>query len=96
MPAPTPPRQRSVCAAYGDPRALITASDIDIVSVCVRVQYHRALVLAALAAHVNPAARRAAELIAAGAIGRPLTARIFSSTAGFAPRLPATHLSQHD
>ena len=49
-----------------------------------------------LQAHMNPAARRAAELIAAGAIGRPLTARIVSSTAGFAPRLPATHLSQHD
>src|SRR4029079_16431248 len=44
-----------------------------------------------LQAHMNPAARRAAELIVAGAIGRPLTARIFSSTAGFAPRLPATH-----
>ena len=115
-----------VRAAYDDPLALITASDIDIVSVCVRVPYHRDLVLAALAAdkhvycewplgrdrgeaaemaaaagtravhaaiglqaHMNSAARRAAELIAAGAIGRPLTARIFSSTAGFAPRLPA-------
>ena len=30
-----------VRAAYDDPRALITASDIDIVSVCVRVPYHR-------------------------------------------------------
>jgi predicted dehydrogenase len=117
-----------VRAAYDDPRALITASDIDIVSVCVRVPYHRDVVLAALAAdkhvycewplgrdrgeatemavaararpvhvaiglqaHMNPAARRAAELIAAGAIGRPLTARIFSSTTGFAARLPATH-----
>jgi predicted dehydrogenase len=117
-----------VRAAYDDPLALIAASDIDIVSVCVRVPYHRDLVLAALAAHkhvycewplgrdrgeaaemaaaagtravhvaiglqahMNPAARRAAELIATGAIGRPLTARIFSSTAGFAPRLPATH-----
>jgi predicted dehydrogenase len=116
-----------VDAAYDDPLALITASDIDIVSVCVRVPYHRDLVLAALGAqkhvycewplgrdrgeaaemaaaararevhvaiglqaHMNPAARRAAELIAAGAIGRPLTARIFSSTAGFAPHLPAT------
>ena len=115
-----------VGAAYDDPLALITASDIDLVSVCVRVPYHRDLVLAALAAekhiycewplgrdraeaaemaatarsravhvaiglqaHMNPAARRAAELIAAGAIGRPLTARIYSSTAGFAPRLPA-------
>ena len=117
-----------VRAAYDDPRALITASDIDLVSVCVKVPYHRDLVLAALAAekhvycewplgrdcgeaaemaaaagiravhvaislqaHMNPAARRAAELIAAGAIGRPLTARIFSSTAGFAPRLPAAY-----
>jgi predicted dehydrogenase len=117
-----------VRAAYDDPLAMITASDIDVVSVCVRVPYHRDLVLAALAAqkhvycewplgrdraeaaemaaaagaravhvaiglqaHMNPAARRAAELIAAGAIGRPLTARIYSSTAGFAPRLPATH-----
>src|SRR4051794_1199293 len=117
-----------VRAAYDDPRALITAPDIDIVSVCVRVPYHRDLVLAALAAdkhvycewplgrdageaaemattartrpvhvaiglqaHMNPAARRAADLIAAGAIGRPLTARIFSSTAGFAPHLSATH-----
>src|ERR1700757_4480493 len=117
-----------VGAAYNDPLAMISASDIDLVSVCVRVPYHRDLVLAALAAekhvycewplgrdhaqaaemaaaawgravrvaiglqaHVNPAACRAAELIAAGAIGRPLTARIYSSTAGFAPRLPATH-----
>jgi predicted dehydrogenase len=117
-----------VRAAYDDPRALIAASDIDVVSVCVRVPYHRDLVLAALAAgkhvycewplgrdrgeavemaaavqaravhvaiglqaHMNPAARRAAELIADGAVGRPLTARIFSSTAGFAPHVAATH-----
>src|SRR4051812_28816758 len=117
-----------VRAAYDDPRAMVTALDIDIVSVCVRVPYHRDLVLAALAAdkhvycewplgrdldeaaemaaaagtrsvhvaiglqaHMNPAARRAAELIAARAIGRPLTARIYSSTAGFAPRLPAAY-----
>jgi predicted dehydrogenase len=39
-----------VGAAYDDPLALITASDIDLVSVCVRVPYHRDLVLAALAA----------------------------------------------
>ncbi|MFE2994715.1 Gfo/Idh/MocA family protein [Nocardia sp. NPDC059246] len=117
-----------VRAAYDDPFALIAASDIDIVSVCVKVPYHRDLVLAALAAdkhvycewplgrdrteaaelaaaarahashvaiglqaHMSPAARRAAELIAAGAIGRPLTARILSSTAGFGPRLPAVY-----
>jgi predicted dehydrogenase len=117
-----------VRAAYDDPRAMVTAPDIDIVSVCGDLPYHCDLVLAALAAdkhvycewplgrdegeaaemaaaagmrpvhaaiglqaHMNPAARRAADLIAAGAIGRPLTARIFSSTAGFAPHLPATH-----
>jgi predicted dehydrogenase len=117
-----------VRAAYDDPHAMIAASDIDVVSVCVRVPQHRDLVLAALAAdkhvycewplgrdrgeaaemaaaagarpvhaaiglqaHMNPAARRAAELIAAGEIGRPLTARIYSSTVGFAPRLPSTH-----
>ena len=115
-----------VRAAYDDPLALITASDVDIVSVVVRVPYHRDLVLAALAAdkhvycewplgrdvaeaaemaaaarahevhvaigleaHMNSAARHAAELIAAGAIGRPLTARIFSSTVGFGPQLTA-------
>jgi predicted dehydrogenase len=116
-----------VDAAYDDPLALITASEIDIVSVCVRVPYHRDLVLAGLAAgkhvycewplgrdraeavemaaarvgavhvaiglqaHMNPAVRRAAALIAAGAIGRPLTARIFSSTTGFGPHLPAAY-----
>jgi len=39
-----------VGAAYDDPLALISASDIDLVSVCVRVPYHRDLVLASLAA----------------------------------------------
>jgi predicted dehydrogenase len=44
-----------------------------------------------LQTQMNPAAGRAAELINADAIGRPLTARIFFSTAGFAPHLTATH-----
>ncbi len=39
-----------VRAAYDDPLAMITASGLDLVSVCVRVPYHRDLVLAALAA----------------------------------------------
>ena len=39
-----------VGAAYDDPLEMISASDIDLVSVCVRVPYHRDLVLAALAA----------------------------------------------
>jgi predicted dehydrogenase len=38
-----------------------------------------------LQARLNPSARRAAELIAAGAIGRPLNARIVSTTVGGGP-----------
>lgn len=44
-----------------------------------------------LQARRNPAARRAAELIAAGAIGRPLNARVVSTSAGFGPELPAAY-----
>ena len=62
--------------------ALITASDIDIVSVCVRVPYHRDLVLAALAAdkHVYcewPLGRdrgQAAEMADRFAVWRQVTA----------------------
>ena len=39
-----------------------------------------------LQARGNPAARRAREFIAAGAIGRPLSVRVYSSTFGFGPR----------
>ncbi len=38
-----------------------------------------------LQARANPAVRQARELLAAGAIGRTLTARIISTTAGFGP-----------
>ena len=38
-----------------------------------------------LQARANPAVRRAQELLAAAAIGRPLTARMISTTAGFGP-----------
>ncbi|MCQ8239290.1 Gfo/Idh/MocA family protein [Rhizosaccharibacter radicis] len=38
-----------------------------------------------LQARANPAARKAAELLASGAIGRVLAARILSTTAGFGP-----------
>lgn len=41
-----------------------------------------------LQARRNPAARRAAELVAAGAIGRPLTARVVATSAGFGPAFP--------
>ena len=44
-----------------------------------------------LQARRNPAVRRAAELIAEGAIGRPLAARIVSTSAGFGPAFPAAY-----
>jgi predicted dehydrogenase len=37
----------------------------------------------------NPAVRRAAELVSSGRIGRPLNARIVSSTVAFGPEMPA-------
>ena len=40
----------------------------------------------------NPAVDRAKHLIASGAIGRPLSASIYSSTAGFGPVVPAPYL----
>ena len=42
-----------------------------------------------LQTRMNPAARRARDLIAAGAIGRPLTARVYSPTIGFGAKTPA-------
>ena len=39
----------------------------------------------------NPAVRRAAEMIAAGAIGRVLTAGIISTTSGFGPAFPSAY-----
>lgn len=39
----------------------------------------------------NPAVRRAAQLLISGAIGRPLNARVVSSTAGFGPELLARY-----
>ena len=39
-----------------------------------------------LQARGNPAVRRARALVAAGAIGRPLSVRVYSSTFGFGPR----------
>ena len=39
----------------------------------------------------NPAARRAAELVSSGRIGRPLTATIVSPTLGFGPEMPVAH-----
>ena len=115
--------------AYGNATDLLNDPDVDLVSVCVRVPDHRALVLGAIAAgkhvycewplgrtlaeaqemaaaanaagvHVaiglqarrNPAALRAREAIVSGAIGRPLTVRIYSSTAGFGPKMPQEYV----
>lgn len=39
----------------------------------------------------NPAVRRAAQLLSTGKIGRPLNARLVSTTVGFGPQIPSTH-----
>ena len=44
-----------------------------------------------LQGRLNSAVRRAAQLISSGKIGRPLNARIVSTTVGFGPELPASH-----
>src|SRR5580700_8485503 len=44
-----------------------------------------------LQGRLNPAGRRAAQLVSSGKIGRPLNARIISATVGFGPEMPSTH-----
>jgi predicted dehydrogenase len=44
-----------------------------------------------LQGRLNPAVRRAAQLLSSGKIGRPLTARIVSTTWGFGPKLPSAY-----
>jgi len=44
-----------------------------------------------LQGRLNPAVRRAAQLLSSGRIGRPLNARILSSTTGFGPEMPSAH-----
>jgi predicted dehydrogenase len=44
-----------------------------------------------LQGRLNPAVRRAAQLVYSGRIGRPLNARIVSTTIGFGPEMPSTH-----
>ena len=46
-------------------------------------------VLIGLQTRLNPAMLRARELVASGAIGRPLAARVFSSTVAFGPEVEA-------
>jgi predicted dehydrogenase len=44
-----------------------------------------------LQGRLNPAVRRAAELLSSGEIGRPLNARIVSATIGFGPEMPSMY-----
>jgi len=44
-----------------------------------------------LQGRLNPAVRRAAQLLSSGAIGRPLSARVVSTTFGYGPESPSTH-----
>jgi predicted dehydrogenase len=44
-----------------------------------------------LQGRLNPGVRRAAELVSSGKIGRPINARIVSSTFGFGPELPSAY-----
>jgi predicted dehydrogenase len=44
-----------------------------------------------LQGRLNPAVRRAAQLVSSGKIGRPLNARIVSSTTGFGPEMPSVY-----
>ena len=44
-----------------------------------------------LQGRLNPAVRRAAQLLSSGQIGRPLNARIVSTTTGFGPEMPSTY-----
>ena len=44
-----------------------------------------------LQGRLNPAVRRAAELLSSGKLGRPLNARIVSATTGFGPEIHSSH-----
>jgi predicted dehydrogenase len=44
-----------------------------------------------LQGRLNPAVRRAAQLVSSGQIGRPLNARIVSASTGFGPEMPSTY-----
>jgi predicted dehydrogenase len=44
-----------------------------------------------LQGRLNPAVRRAAQLISSGKIGRPFNARICRASVGFGPELPSSH-----
>ena len=117
-----------VAECYASATELAQSANVEMVSVCVKVPFHRDIVLAALDAgkHVmcewplarsveeaeelvqraekapvhagvnlqsrlSPAARRAREIIQSGAIGRPLSANVLSTTTGFGPQTPKAY-----
>ena len=118
---------------FTDAVELCRSDAVDLVSVCVKVPEHAAVVRAALAAgkHVycewplgrsveeaeslateaegagvhhaiglqgsaSPAVRRAREVIRTGSLGRLLSARVVSTTAGYASKLPSTYAYLND
>ncbi len=113
---------------YGSADELAQSDDVEVVSVCVKVPYHRDIVMAALNANkhvlcewplarnveeaeelarraaqagvhvgvnlqarMSPAAKRARELVQSGAIGRPQSANIVSTTTGFGGQAPGAY-----
>jgi predicted dehydrogenase len=64
-----------------------TVSETEEMASAVR-SHHTAI---GLQGRLNPAVRRAAQLLSSGKIGRPLNARIVSTNVGFGPELPSTH-----
>ena len=65
----------------------------EIAAAAARAGVHAAI---GLQGRASPAARRARELVAAGRIGRPLSARIFSTSGGFGPEQAATYAYLED
>lgn len=118
---------------FADAAALCASGTVDLVSVCVKVPEHAAVVRAALAAgkhlycewplgrsseeadalaaeaaragvhhaiglqaSASPAVRRAEALIREGRLGRLRSARIVSTTSGYAPQLPSAYAYLND
>jgi predicted dehydrogenase len=118
---------------HSDPFALVRSSEVDIVSVCVKVPDHREILLAALdagkhlycewplgrnleeaeelaaaagkagvhvaiglQARLSPAARRARQLVHDGAVGRPLSARIVSTSSVGGPQMSSVYAYLND
>lgn len=66
--------------SVGEPEEFAAAADQAGVHVAIGLQ-----------GRASPAARRAGQLMADGFIGRSLSARIVSTTAGYAPQLPSAY-----